>query len=244
MFVPDVSFAVAFFAGVASFLSPCVFPLIPSYLSVIAGVSTGELGIHKGVAFKTRVFFNSLFFIMGFSTVFILLGLFSGSLGALVSDIWFARLSGIAVVFMGLFLTGAFIKFKPFYFLYFEKRIGHFPERKFSRRFSYAVSYLTGAVFAAAWTPCVGPVLASILFIAAGLHDMARAGELLSVYSSGLAVPFMAASMGVGFFASFLSNIRPHIRKIQIASGVVLIIMGILMFFNILTAFNAWVGSV
>ena len=243
LFVPNVSFAVAFLAGLASFFSPCVFPLIPSYLSYITGISTGELGIKKGIFFKTRVFVNSLFFVTGFTAVFVILGLFSGQLGSIVKNIWFMRISGITVIFMGLFIMGVFFKIKFLYFLYSEKQIEFNPVRR-SRALNYLSSFLIGVVFAAAWTPCVGPVLASILFIGATLHNTIKGGELLFIYSSGLALPFLASSFSLGLFLGISRKIKPYIKNIQIISGILLVVMGILIFFNYLTIISTWAGNV
>jgi cytochrome c-type biogenesis protein len=243
LFVPNISFAVAFFAGLASFFSPCVFPLIPSYLSYITGISTGELGIKKGIFFKTRVFVNSLFFVTGFTAVFVILGLFSGQLGSIVKNIWFMRISGITVIFMGLFIMGVFFKIKFLYFLYSEKQIEFNPVRR-SRALNYLSSFLIGVVFAATWTPCVGPVLASILFIGATLHNTIKGGELLFIYSSGLALPFLASSFSLGLFLGISRKIKPYIKNIQIISGILLVVMGILIFFNYLTIISTWAGNV
>ena len=242
LFVPNVSFAVAFFAGLASFFSPCVFPLIPSYLSYITGISTGELGIRKGIFFKTRVFVNSLFFVTGFTVIFVILGLFSGQLGSIVKNIWFMRISGITVIFMGLFITGVFFKIKFLSFLYSEKQIEFNPVRR-SRALNYLSSFLIGVVFAAAWTPCVGPVLASILFIGATLHNTIKGGELLFIYSTGLAMPFIISSFSLGLFLAVSKKIRPYIAKIQIISGILLIITGMLIFFNYLTVISNWAST-
>ena len=239
LFTPNISVAVAFLAGLASFLSPCVFPLIPSYLSYISGISVDTLASNHTLRSNTSVRLSavkhSLLFIFGFTIIFVLLGVFSGSIGAVLHSIWAMRISGVFIVLMGLFILGAFNKIK---FLSFLSRDVAFNLK--NKPVGYAGSILVGMIFAGAWTPCIGPILASILFISASMHDTALGGYLLFVYSMGLALPFLISAISLNLFLLAFKKVKKAVKVISVVSGVVLIIMGILIFFNYLTVVSAF----
>jgi cytochrome c-type biogenesis protein len=222
----DVSFSLAFLAGVLSFLSPCVLPLVPSYVSFITGVSFEDL---KDSSDKRRIRFltitNSLAFIGGFSLIFIALGASSSIVGAFLLQYqdWIRIIGGVLVIFFGLFVSGIIR-------LDFLTK-----ERKFhlsGKPAGYVGTFLVGMTFAAAWTPCIGPILGTILLYASSKGSAEFGFKLLAVYSLGLAVPFFISSLMFNSFLSYSVRIRKYMRVIMLVSGVVLIAFGILLLTN------------
>ena len=238
LFVPNISFIVAFLAGLFSFISPCVFPLIPSYLSYISGLSMDKLLENKSRQAKSITIKHSLSFILGFTTVFVLLGVFSTAIGSLLHSIWLMRIAGVFIVIMGLFILGAFNKIKFLSFMNADANINIK-----NKPLGLIGSVLIGVVFAAAWTPCIGPILASILFIASTMHKTVLGAELLFIYAMGLAVPFFISSVSLNLFLSAFKRIRPFIKTISVISGVFLIAVGILIFFNYLSVISLYFGN-
>lgn len=222
----DVSFSLAFLAGFLSFLSPCVLPLVPSYVSFITGVSFEDLkgsGDRKEIRFLTIT--HSLAFISGFSLIFIALGASSSAVGRFLFEYqdWIRIIGGILVIFFGFFVSGIVR-------LDFLTR-----ERKFhlsGKPAGYAGSFLVGLTFAAAWTPCIGPILGTILLYASSQGSAVYGFKLLSVYSLGLAVPFFASSLMFNSFLSYSTKIRKYMRVIMAISGLVLMIFGVLLLTN------------
>ncbi|MDH4231451.1 MAG: cytochrome c biogenesis protein CcdA [Nitrospirota bacterium] len=222
----DVSFSLAFLAGVLSFLSPCVLPLVPSYISFITGVSFEDL---KSSADRKRIRYltitNSLAFISGFSLIFIALGASSSVVGRFLFEYqdYIRIIGGILVIFFGLFVSGM-LK------LDFLTR-----ERKFhltGKPAGYIGTFFVGMTFAAAWTPCIGPILGTILVYASSKASAVYGFKLLAVYSFGLALPFFLSSLMFNSFLSYSGKIRKYMRGIMIASGLLLIIFGILLLTN------------
>jgi cytochrome c-type biogenesis protein len=222
----DVSFSLAFLAGLLSFLSPCVLPLVPSYVSFITGVSFEDL---KGGEDRRRIRYltvtNSLAFIAGFSLIFVALGASSSVIGRLLFQYqdWIRTIGGILVIFFGLFVSGI-IK------LDFLTQ-----ERKFhlsGKPAGYIGTFLVGMTFAAAWTPCIGPMLGTILVYAGSKGSAAYGFKLLSVYSLGLALPFFMCSLMFNSFLSYSVKIRKYMRGIMMVSGLVLILFGLLLLTN------------
>ena len=222
----DVSFSLAFLAGVLSFLSPCVLPLVPSYISFITGVSFEDL---KSSADRRRIRYltitNSLAFISGFSLIFIALGASSSVVGRFLFEYQdrIRIIGGILVIFFGLFVSGV-LK------LDFLTR-----ERKFhltGKPAGYIGTFFVGMTFAAAWTPCIGPILGTILVYASSKASAVYGFKLLAVYSFGLALPFFLSSLMFNSFLSYSGKIRKYMRGIMIASGLLLIIFGILLLTN------------
>lgn len=224
----------AFLAGLLSFLSPCVLPLVPGYVSLISG--TGVEGLKDADApLMRRVMFNSLMFISGFSLVFIGLGAVATSIGQALHqyhDI-FAKIAGVILVIFGLHLTGVF-KINA---LYSDKRM-HGVKGSASPLGSFAV----GFAFAFGWTPCIGPILAGILVLAGSQDTVAKGILLLAVYSAGLAVPFLATSVGVNRFLAFYSRFRRHLHTVEVISGVLLIVFGALIALGRFTMLSGYLG--
>jgi cytochrome c-type biogenesis protein len=222
----DISFTLAFMAGILSFLSPCVLPLVPSYVSFITGLSFEDL---TGSADRKRVrnltITNSLVFIAGFSAVFIALGASSSAAGRILFQYqeWIRIIGGILIIIFGLFISG-FLKLD---FLMRERKVhlGGKPA-------GYIGTFAIGMTFAAGWTPCIGPILGSILLFASAKGSAVYGIKLLSVYSLGLAVPFFISSLAITSFLSYSKRLQRHMRGIMIISGILLIAFGVIMLFN------------
>ncbi len=213
-------------AGALSFLSPCVLPIIPSYISFITGISFEDLqeeNDRKRMQFLTVS--NSLLFIFGFSAVFITLGASSSALGQLFIKFqdWVRIIGGALMVFLGLFISGLF----QFSFLMKEKRL-HLR----GKPAGYLGSIAVGMAFAAAWTPCIGPILGTILVYAGTKGSSVLGVKLLSMYSLGFAIPFLFASMAFNTFLSYSMKIRKYMRYVMLASGILVVIFGLLLLFN------------
>jgi len=226
----NVSLLVAFTAGLISFLSPCVLPLIPSYMAFITGISLEELSVHENLKkVRLAVIGNSLLFILGFSSIFIALGASATFIGTFLQDNirWFEIMGGAVVIILGLHFAGVF-KLK-----FLEK------ERKFrvkSKPLGFLGTFLVGMAFGAGWTPCVGPILGSILTLAATTQDVAKGIVLLVFYSLGLGIPFFLAGILIHKFFEYFKAIRKYFRIITAAGGVLLVIVGILLISGYFTA--------
>lgn len=215
----SVGILVALSAGVLSFLSPCVLPLVPSYLSFVTGMSLEDL--QQGVNRKATLI-HSLLFVAGFSMIFILLGASASFLGVFMKhyELWIARIGGVVIVILGLHLTGVF-KIAP---LMRERRV-HVNDKPAG----YIGTLGVGAAFGAGWTPCIGPVLGGILTLAATGDTMWSGVVLLSAYSLGLAVPFLIASLALDRFLTAFSKFRTLLPMVERTSGVMLILLGVLL---------------
>jgi cytochrome c-type biogenesis protein len=214
----------AFVAGLISFLSPCVLPLVPGYVSLISGVGVDELKAQEGQLLR-RVMLNSIMFIFGFSIVFIALGAISTSIGQLLG-MYKSRLAvvaGIVIIIFGIHLTGLF-QIKA---LLADKRL-----HSVKGSSTPWGAFVIGFAFAFGWTPCVGPILAGILTLAAAQDTVFKAMLLLAVYSAGLAVPFLLTSLGIERFLKFYTRFRSHMHALEVASGVLLIVLGGLLVFG------------
>jgi cytochrome c-type biogenesis protein len=217
--------AVAFSAGLLSFATPCVLPLVPAYLSAIGARSTDP----------RRALLASLPFVLGFSLVFVALGASAGLAGGALTDhrLQLVKLSGIVIVAMGLVMVGL-IRL-PALDRSFAPGLG--PAR------ASGSSVLLGGAFGLAWTPCIGPVLGSILTLAATGATAARGAALLAAYAAGLAVPFMMAGVALGRVMSGARRVRDHYNLVRAVSGAVLIAAGLLVFFDKTYLVNSWVGQ-
>lgn len=218
----EISYLGAFFGGVLSFLSPCVLPLIPSYVSYITGVSFEDFKTVDKAFIRKITILNSSAFIIGFSTVFILLGVSSSFVGSLLA-FYYDRIriiGGIIIIFLGLYVMGVF----KIGFLSREHRF-HLK----SKPKGYFGSFIVGLTFGAGWTPCIGPILGSILFIAGTSGSILYGFNLLFVYSAGLAIPFLAASLAMSTFLSHSRAIQKYMRIILILSGLLLIAFGVIL---------------
>ena len=218
----NVSFILAFAAGLLSFLSPCVLPLVPAYISYLTGTSVSEINNQKKKLFAV---YKALGFVLGFSIIFVIMGASVTSLGKifLTHQQIFRKISGALIFIFGLHTTGL-LKIK---FLYRELRMFHFS----GSRKSYS-SILMGMAFAGGWTPCVGPILGSILLYASNLGTVDKGIFLLIVYSLGLAIPFILTAYAVDNFSSTLVKYKKHLSTISIISGILMMIMGVLIFTN------------
>lgn len=225
----------AFIAGILTFLAPCTLPLVPGYLGFISGVSTQDLQDPlKAKSARRKIFFNGLLFIIGFSFVFILLGSLFGLGGFIFAQyrIWLARIGGIFVILFGLFMIGVL----RLPFLNVEKNLGSIKALKPGNPVS---SIVFGASFAFGWTPCVGPVLGSILTLAAASATIGQGALLLSVFSLGLAVPFLIIAASIGSASNYISKLSKYLNVISIIGGLFLILLGILLFTN---KFGVWIA--
>ncbi|MBP1995079.1 cytochrome c biogenesis CcdA family protein [Paenibacillus eucommiae] len=227
-----MDFILAFSAGLLSFLSPCVLPLIPLYLSYIVGSSVAELTTNKQ---KLNVVFKSILFILGFSIVFILLGVSVSSVSKLVSANLriIQQIGGVLIVIFGLHMTGLF-KIK---WLYSEKRL--LPSGSSGKNLG---SILLGMAFAVGWTPCIGPILSSILIYAGSMQTIEKGVLLLAIYSLGLAVPFLLSALLIENLSIYLKKMSRYLPIVSIVSGVIMIVMGILVFTNKLEIFSQYGG--
>jgi cytochrome c-type biogenesis protein len=224
----------AFVAGLFSFLSPCVLPLVPGYVSMISGVGIEELKAPQANLMR-RVMVNSIAFILGFSAVFIAEGLAATELGAMLGlyKHTLARVAGVVIIIFGLHLTGIF-KIKA---LYTDARL-----HSVKGTGTILGAFLIGFAFAFGWTPCLGPILTGILTIASEQDTVVKGGILLGVYSLGLAVPFLFTSLLMERFLKFYSRFRLHMHALEVASGGLLIALGILLMIGRFTLISSWLS--
>ena len=229
--------AVAFSAGLFSFLSPCVLPLFPSYISFITGMSVGDLTGDLGAHARRRVLLHAAAFVVGFSLVFIGLG---ASLTAASQALFRYRdvirmVGGVLIIVFGLYIAGVL-------------RIGIFGRTAAvhlrEKPAGYIGSFVVGVTFAIGWTPCVGPILGAILSLAGTSETVARGVGLLVAYSAGLGVPFLLSALALGPFLKFFKRYRPFIPAVERAAGVLLVVVGVLVFTNYYLVLNSWANSV
>ncbi len=245
----NVSLFGAFVAGVLSFISPCVLPLIPGYLSFISGVSLeemrgvpaaataggGTMAVATGVsaAAKRQVIITSLFFILGFSLVFVSLGASATYLGQFLMErlTIFGKVAGVLLVIFGLHTIGVF----KIPVLLNEARV-----QANTKPSSMIGAVIVGISFAFGWTPCIGPILSAILLVAAQQESVNQGIVLLSIYSLGLAIPFLLTAIAINQFFVAFKKIRRHYHTIEIVSGLLMIVIGLLIFFNRFTIIAQW----
>jgi cytochrome c-type biogenesis protein len=233
-----VSLLMAFGGGLLSFFSPCVMPVIPSYVSFITGISFEELtGVQNRGNIMKATLKNSLFFIAGFSLIFILLGASSSFLGELLSQYQgpIRMFGGVLIAVMGLYIMGVF----KIGLLSREKRV-HLRNKPAG----LVGSFLVGVAFAAGWTPCIGPVLGSILVYASTAHSVASGVVLLSAYSLGLGIPFLITSLAINTAISFFSKMQRVMRVASVVSGAVLVAAGIMLFTGTLDMLSRYVSMI
>jgi cytochrome c-type biogenesis protein len=221
----ELSIPIAFVAGVVSFLSPCVLPLVPGYISMLSGATIEELKSGTSPALMGRILRNSVSFVVGFSIVFVTLGASATAVGKflLAQRATFNLVAGILVIVFGLHLTGL-VKIP---LLYRQARVDTGVPRR-----GLVGAFLLGFAFAFGWTPCIGPILTAILALAAQRHTVFQGMFLLAVYSSGLAIPFLLTSVGLGQFLKIYGGFRKHLQMVEVGSGVLLIALGVLMATN------------
>jgi len=219
----NITIGLAFIAGLASFLSPCVFSLVPAYIGYLSGRSVAS-SAEDDAANRWLTFSHGLAFVLGFSIVFILLGLAASALGGLLYDIRgvLAKIGGVVVVLFGLHMTHI-IRIP---FLEYDLR----PQSQPDRQRGYLSSVMMGIFFSAGWSPCVGPVLGAILTLSLNSGNTSQGAALLTSYSAGLAIPFLIAALGVGWVTKVLRRYGKVMHYTEIAMGVILIIVGVMLF--------------
>jgi len=219
----QVTLLAAAIAGLVSFLSPCVLPLVPGYISFISGVSLEALREGKAGEVKTsRVFLSAVWFVLGFSTVFVALGASATALGSLLLQkiVLLRQAAGVIILILGLHLMGIF----RIGFLQYQKKVN-----VRSRPLTAVGAFVVGAAFAFGWTPCIGPILAGILTLASTQETVVEGMGLLAVYSLGLGIPFLLTSLGVQRFLQFSMRFRKYLRTVEIAAGLLLVAVGVLI---------------
>lgn len=223
MTVANIGLGLAFLAGLASFLSPCVFSLVPAYIGYLGGRTVAAAQANDR-ANRWTAFSHGIAFVAGFSLIFILLGAAASVLGSLLYQArdWIAKIGGIVVVIFGLHMTG--ILRIPF--LEYDLR----PQTAPDRNRGYVASALMGVFFSAGWSPCVGPVLGAILTLAINGGSISQGVSLLTAYSAGLAIPFLIAALGIGWVTTILRRYNKVMRYAEIIMGVVLIVVGAMLF--------------
>ena len=226
----NLSVGIAFVAGLLSFLSPCVLPLVPIYLGQLVGQSVSQEASQEASR-RLATLLHAATFVAGFTLAFVALGATASALGSFLNanQALLRQIGGVMLVIVGLHLTG--ILTLPL--LYMQKRFEFHPTSP-----SYPASALIGIIFAIAWTPCLGPVLSSILIMAANAATLRAGVLLLLAYSLGLGVPFLLLGLGLDQFSRLLKRLKPHLGKIEVGTGILLIVVGILIFFNLLLYFN------
>jgi cytochrome c-type biogenesis protein len=231
--VADVSIFYALIAGLVSFLSPCVLPLVPPYLVFLAGTSLERLAeAEPASAVRRDTVIAALLFVAGFSTVFVALGASASAIGSVVryysSEL--AIVAGVAIIVMGLHFLGI----TPIRFLYRQARLD------VQKPVGLWGAYVMGLAFALGWTPCIGPILAAILAVAASKATVAKGAGLLAVYSLGLGVPFVIAALAVEPFAVFMVRFRAHLVHMERVMGGLLVLTGVAFLAGVFTQLNTW----
>src|SRR5215470_4648285 len=230
---PEVSLLAALLAGLISFLSPCVLPLVPPYLAYLAGTSL-ERQTEPGaaVAVKRETLVAALLFVAGFSTIFVALGAGASAIGGLLRfySQELAIVAGIAIIVMGLHFLGI----TPLAFLYRQARLD------VQKPVGLWGAYVMGLAFALGWTPCIGPILTTILAVAASESTVTKGAGLLAVYSLGLGVPFIIAALAVEPFAAFMARFRAHLAYVEKGMGALLVLTGLAFLFGVFAQFNSW----
>jgi cytochrome c-type biogenesis protein len=226
----------AFFAGLVSFLSPCVLPLVPGYVSLISGAGVEELKRPKARLFRALML-NSILFICGFTVVFVTLGAVASVVGQFAGHhiALLSKIAGVIIIVFGLHLTGLL----PIKALYGDWRL-----HNVSGGSTAAGAFVVGFSFGFGWTPCIGPILGTVLALSASEATVQEGAALLAVYSLGLAVPFFLTSLCVDRFLLFYGKFRRHLHRVEVASGVLLIAVGALVFTRHFTLLNSWMNRI
>jgi cytochrome c-type biogenesis protein len=229
--------AVAFSAGLFSFLSPCVLPLFPSYISFITGMSVGDLSADLSADARRRVLLHAVAFVLGFSLVFVALGASFSAAGQLLFTYrdGIRRVGGVLIIIFGLYIAGVLR-------IGFLGRTAALQIRE--KPAGYLGSFIVGVTFAVGWTPCVGPILGAILSLAGTAETVGRGVGLLMAYSAGLGVPFLLSALALGPFLKFFKRYRPFIPVVERGAGVLLVIVGVLVLTNYYLVLNSWANSI
>ena len=235
--IPHISLIAAFSAGLLSFVSPCVLPLVPSYISYITGLSVEQLSdASERAKFKKTIVLNAVVFIAGFSSVFIAFGASASLLGQMLITYQdhIRRLGGVLIIVFGLYLLGILN-------LKFLKSEHRYQFR--NRPAGYFGSFLIGIAFAAGWTPCVGPVLGSILLYASTTDSLFNGVVLLTCYSLGLGLPLFLTALGVDRFLAYFREVRAYLWGVSTVSGAFLVVVGVMIYANSLTVITSFLDQ-
>lgn len=252
MFTESISYSAALIAGLLSFFSPCIFPLIPAYFTFITGLSLDELTEARysriraeailgsavntetlnGTRIRARVILSTLSYVLGFSLVFILMGASASFIGGAIFEYrdWIRIIGGVAIILFGIHMTGLF----RFRILEFERRL-HIQKKPLH----FLGTFLVGMAFGAGWSPCIGPLLGSILIVAGNQETVANGIALLSVYAAGLAIPFLVLSIFIDSLLTLIKKVSWSIKYINVTAGVLLLILGLLLVTNKLNLISA-----
>src|SRR3990172_3968827 len=234
----EVSIPLAFLGGILSFISPCVLPLVPSYISFVTGISFEELTGENAGDLKKVILANSLMFVLGFSTVFVvILGASAQLFGSVFMEYQevIRKIGGLVIILLGIHIIGVI----NFNILQRDKRLHFFREKPSG----LLGSFLVGIGFAAGWTPCIGPILSAIFAVAATSDNPWSGMVLFVAYSAGLAIPFLLTSLGINTFLKHFGRLKRHMRVISIVTGIFLIVTGLLIFTNSLGIIAGYLNS-
>jgi cytochrome c-type biogenesis protein len=229
----DVTYLAALVAGFVSFLSPCVLPLVPPYLVFLAGTTLERFADEEAEPrIKRETVAAAVLFVLGFSTVFVALGASASVIGSLIREYSgpLATIAGIAIIVMGLHFLGV----TPIALLHRQKRL------EVGKPVGLWGAYVIGLAFAFGWTPCIGPILAAILAVAASEQTVTKGASLLAVYSLGLGMPFIAAAFAIEPFAAFLSRFRNHLHRVEQVMGALLVLTGIAFLTGSINQVSVW----
>ncbi len=229
----DVTFLAALIAGLVSFLSPCVLPLVPPYLVFLAGTSLERLADQEPEPrVKRETVLAAVLFVLGFGTVFVALGASASAVGALIRTYSgpLAIIAGVVIIIMGLHFLGL----TPIAFLHRQKRL------EVVKPVGLWGAYVIGLAFAFGWTPCIGPILAAILAVAASEKTVAKGAGLLAVYSLGLGIPFIIAALAIEPFAAFLARFKNYLHRVEQAMGALLVLTGVAFLTGSLNQMSVW----
>jgi cytochrome c-type biogenesis protein len=222
MFTESISYPAALFAGLLSFFSPCILPLIPAYFTFITGLSLDELTGARTTGVRARVIRATLSYVLGFSLVFVLMGASASFIGGAIFKYrdWIRILGGLLIILLGIHMTGLF----RFGFLQFERRL-----QMQKKPLHFMGTFFVGMAFGAGWSPCIGPLLGSILIVAGNQETVAEGIGLLSVYAAGLAIPFLVLAVFIDSLLSFIKKASWSIKYINLTAGLLLLILGLLL---------------
>ncbi|MCR8632121.1 cytochrome c biogenesis CcdA family protein [Paenibacillus radicis (ex Xue et al. 2023)] len=227
MLTEQVFVGSVFIAGLLSFFSPCIFPLLPVYVAHLGGATPGsELkAIQLGkIRIHPSLIGNTLFFILGLSFVFVLLGFGAGALGSIINNSWFIVICGVVVVLLGIFQTGVV----KLLFMQREKKM----TIEWEGKKGFVASFLLGFTFSFGWTPCIGPILAAVLSLSASEGSSVQGGGFMLIYASGLAIPFLLLSLFSDLLIGRLRAFNRHMPMLKVISGILLVVMGVLLMTN------------